>query len=96
MAVFGLLIRGGPHLACPLFVLVSWTMMPVFDISCPSHDNVLDHAMCVEYRETIAGTNAGWVWNGLSWFSWGCKWRRRWRWSVGGAGSESKEDLKMT
>lgn len=31
----------------------------------------LDHAMCVEYRETIAGTNAGWVWNGLSWFSWG-------------------------
>jgi len=41
MAVFGLLIRGGPHLACPLFVLVSWTMMPVFDISCPSHDNVL-------------------------------------------------------
>ncbi|KAK2478291.1 hypothetical protein H9L39_10779 [Fusarium oxysporum f. sp. albedinis] len=55
----------------------------------------LDHAMCVEYRETIAGTNAGWVWNGLSWFSWGCKWRRRWRWSVGGAGPESKEDLKM-
>lgn len=35
----------------------------------------LDLAMCVEHRETIAGTNAGWIWNGLSWFSWGCKWR---------------------